>query len=59
MGSGTLNNKGRVAANGSFMQEGGSFQTIGQGRLEVEREKLLLIMQPLISVPELHCFTVI
>ena len=41
VGSGTLNNKGRVAANGSFMQEGGSFQTIGQGRLEVERKAVI------------------
>ncbi|RHC45049.1 hypothetical protein DW839_32735, partial [Enterocloster bolteae] len=41
VGSGTLNNKGRVVANGSFMQEGGSFQTIGQGRLEVERKAVI------------------
>ena len=41
VGSGTLNNKGRVAAIGSFMQEGGSFQTIGQGRLEVERKAVI------------------
>ena len=41
VGSGTLNNKGRVAAIGSFMQEGGSFQTIGQGRLEVGRKAVI------------------